>query len=201
MFAPSPRLRSVKNLERSPGQSTPAKSSISGSLTVLGIDPGLTRCGYAVLQVQGNTDISLTSLGVLRTKPEDELPARLAEIAQEVDALLDQYQPTAVAVEHIFFQSNVRTAMSVGQVSGLVLSAAARRGIEVVQYSPNQIKLAITGWGGADKAQVQKMVKQRLKLNTIPKPADAADAAAIALCHIASSPLAMKIEDSVAAKK
>ncbi|MEY4796111.1 MAG: crossover junction endodeoxyribonuclease RuvC [Actinomycetota bacterium] len=153
------------------------------------------------MQVQGNTDISLTSLGVLRTKPEDELPARLAEIAQEVDALLDQYQPTAVAVEHIFFQSNVRTAMSVGQVSGLVLSAAARRGIEVVQYSPNQVKLAITGWGGADKAQVQKMVKQRLKLNTIPKPADAADAAAIALCHIASSPLAMKIADSVAAKK
>jgi crossover junction endodeoxyribonuclease RuvC len=151
--------------------------------------------------VQGNSDVSLTSLGVLRTKPEDELPARLAEIAQEVDALLDQYQPTAVAVEHIFFQSNVRTAMSVGQVSGLVLSAAARRGIEVVQYSPNQVKLAITGWGGADKAQVQKMVKQRLKLNTIPKPADAADAAAIALCHIASSPLAMKIADSVAAKK
>jgi len=201
MFAPSPRLRSVKNLERSLGQSSPAKASVSGSLTVLGIDPGLTRCGYAVLQVQGNTDISLTSLGVLRTKPEDELPARLAEIAQEVDALLDQYQPTAVAVEHIFFQSNVRTAMSVGQVSGLVLSAAARRGIEVVQYSPNQVKLAITGWGGADKAQVQKMVKQRLKLNTIPKPADAADAAAIALCHIASSPLAMKIADSVAAKK
>jgi len=201
MFAPTPRLRSVKNLERSLGQSSPAKASVSGSLTVLGIDPGLTRCGYAVLQVQGNTDISLTSLGVLRTKPEDELPARLAEIAQEVDALLDQYQPTAVAVEHIFFQSNVRTAMSVGQVSGLVLSAAARRGIEVVQYSPNQVKLAITGWGGADKAQVQKMVKQRLKLNTIPKPADAADAAAIALCHIASSPLAMKIADSVAAKK
>lgn len=201
MFAPSPRLRSVKNLERSLGQSSPVKASVSGSLTVLGIDPGLTRCGYAVLQVQGNTDISLTSLGVLRTKPEDELPARLAEIAQEVDALLDQYQPTAVVVERIFFQSNVRTAMSVGQVSGLVLSAAARRGIEVVQYSPNQVKLAITGWGGADKAQVQKMVKQRLKLNTIPKPADAADAAAIALCHIASSPLAMKIADSVAAKK
>ena len=151
--------------------------------------------------MQGNTDVSLTSLGVLRTKPEDELPARLAEIAQEVEALLDQYQPTAVAVEHIFFQSNVRTAMSVGQVSGLVLSAAARRGIEVVQYSPNQVKLAITGWGGADKAQVQKMVKQRLKLNTIPKPADAADAAAIALCHIASSPLAMKVAQAVAAKK
>ena len=201
MFAPSPRLRSVKNLERSSGQLASVKTAGSSTITVLGIDPGLTRCGYAVLQVQGNTDVSLTSLGVLRTKPEDELPARLAEIAQEVEALLDQYQPTAVAVEHIFFQSNVRTAMSVGQVSGLVLSAAARRGIEVVQYSPNQVKLAITGWGGADKAQVQKMVKQRLKLNTIPKPADAADAAAIALCHIASSPLAMKVAQAVAAKK
>ena len=201
MFAPSPRLRSVKNLERSSGQLAPVKTSGSSSITVLGIDPGLTRCGYAVLQVQGSTDVSLTSLGVLRTKPEDELPTRLAEIAQEVEALLDQYQPTAVAVEHIFFQSNVRTAMSVGQVSGLVLSAAARRGIEVVQYSPNQVKLAITGWGGADKAQVQKMVKQRLKLNTIPKPADAADAAAIALCHIASSSLAMKVAQAVAAKK
>jgi crossover junction endodeoxyribonuclease RuvC len=86
--------------------------------------------------------------------------------------------------------------MSVGQVSGLVLSAAARRGVDVVQYSPNQVKLAITGWGGADKAQVQKMVKQRLKLNSIPKPADAADAAAIALCHIASSPLSAKIAQS-----
>lgn len=168
---------------------------------VLGIDPGLTRCGYAVLQVEGNNEVSMMALGVLRTTPEQQLPYRLAEIASEIDALLDEYQPSAVAVERIFFQSNVRTAMSVGQVSGLVLSAAARRGIEVVQYSPNQVKLAITGWGGADKAQVQKMVKQRLKLNSIPKPADAADAAAIALCHIASSPLATKIAELVRGKK
>ena len=163
---------------------------------VLGIDPGLTRCGYAVLRVSGNTEVSMSALGVLRTSPEKDLPNRLAEIAREIEELLDEYQPSAVAVERIFFQSNVRTAMSVGQVSGLVLSAAARRGVDVVQYSPNQVKLAITGWGGADKAQVQKMVKQRLKLNTIPKPADAADAAAIALCHIASSPLSAKIAQS-----
>lgn len=163
---------------------------------VLGIDPGLTRCGYAVLRVSGNTEVSMSALGVLRTSPEKDLPNRLAEIAREIEELLDEYQPSAVAVERIFFQSNVRTAMSVGQVSGLVLSAAARRGVDVVQYSPNQVKLAITGWGGADKAQVQKMVKQRLKLNSIPKPADAADAAAIALCHIASSPLSAKIAQS-----
>ena len=163
---------------------------------VLGIDPGLTRCGYAVLRVSGNTEVSMSALGVLSTSPEKDLPNRLAEIAREIEELLDEYQPSAVAVERIFFQSNVRTAMSVGQVSGLVLSAAARRNIEVVQYSPNQVKLAFTGWGGADKAQVQKMVKKRLKLNSIPKPADAADAAAIALCHIASSPLSAKIAQS-----
>ena len=163
---------------------------------VLGIDPGLTRCGYAVLRVSGNTEVSMSALGVLSTSPEKDLPNRLAEIAREIEELLDEYQPSAVAVERIFFQSNVRTAMSVGQVSGLVLSAAARRNIEVVQYSPNQVKLALTGWGGADKAQVQKMVKERLKLNSIPKPADAADAAAIALCHISSSPLSAKIAQS-----
>ncbi len=163
---------------------------------VLGIDPGLTRCGYAVLRVSGNTEVSMSALGVLSTSPEKDLPNRLAEIAREIEELLDEYQPSAVAVERIFFQSNVRTAMSVGQVSGLVLSAAARRNIEVVQYSPNQVKLALTGWGGADKAQVQKMVKERLKLNSIPKPADAADAAAIALCHIASRPLSAKIAQS-----
>lgn len=145
--------------------------------------------------------MTMTALGILRTKPEDDLPNRLAEIAAEINDLLDEYQPTVVAVEQIFFQSNVRSAMSVGQVSGLVLSAAAKRGVEVAQYSPNQVKLAITGWGGADKAQVQKMVKQRLKLNSIPKPADAADAAAIALCHIASSPLMARIAESMVGKK
>ena len=168
---------------------------------VLGIDPGLTRCGYAVLQVVSANEVKMTALGVLRTKPENDLSSRLAEIAAEINGLLDEYKPTAVAVEQIFFQSNVRSAMSVGQVSGLVLSAAANRGVQVAQYSPNQVKLAITGWGGADKAQVQKMVKQRLKLNSIPKPADAADAAAIALCHIASSPLAARIAESMAGKK
>lgn len=168
---------------------------------VLGIDPGLTRCGYAVLRVVSANEVTMTALGILRTKPEDDLPNRLAEIAAEINDLLDEYQPTVVAVEQIFFQSNVRSAMSVGQVSGLVLSAAAKRGVEVAQYSPNQVKLAITGWGGADKAQVQKMVKQRLKLNSIPKPADAADAAAIALCHIASSPLVARIAESMVGKK
>lgn len=170
----------------------------SKTSVVLGIDPGLTRCGYAVLEVRGATEIAMRALGVLRTSPDQALPQRLAEISLEIEELLDEYHPSVVAVEHIFFQSNVRTAMSVGQVSGLALSAAARRGLQVAQYTPNQVKLALTGWGAADKAQVQKMVKQRLGLNTIPKPADAADAAAIALCHIASSPLEQKINSAKA---
>ena len=198
MFAPPQRqITSKIDLCGAPANGVAPSVAQSISQNVLGIDPGLTRCGYAVLRLAGSTEVSMTALGVLRTKPEQDLPNRLAEIAFEIDALLDEYQPSVVAVERIFFQSNVRTAMSVGQVSGLVLSAAARRSIEVVQYSPNQVKLAITGWGGANKAQVQKMVKQRLKLNSIPKPADAADAAAIALCHIASNSLATKIAQSM----
>lgn len=186
------------NLEHMFARSTDSVNQANNlkSSVVLGIDPGLTRCGYAVLEVQGATKISMRALGVLRTSPDQALPQRLAEISLEIEELLDEYLPSVVAVEHIFFQSNVRTAMSVGQVSGLALSAAARRGLQVEQYTPNQVKLAITGWGSADKAQVQKMVKQRLGLNTIPKPADAADAAAIALCHIASSSLAQKITEA-----
>lgn len=168
---------------------------------ILGVDPGLTRCGYAILRVVGKTDVSVVSLGVLRTKPECDLPGRLAEIGREIDDLLDEFKPSALAIERIFFQSNVRTAMSVGQVSGVVMSAASRHGVEVVQYSPSEVKLAVAGWGGADKAQVQKMVKQRLKLNSIPKPADAADAAAIALCHIASSPFTNTLVESSRSKK
>lgn len=201
MFAPRFRPSAAKNLGSTSGQADLPNSVVSPFVNVLGIDPGLTRCGYAVIQVEGKTEVSLASLGVLHTKPTEPLPQRLAEIAEEIDALLEQYQPVVVAVERIFFQANVRTAMSVGQVSGLVLSAAARLGIEVVQYSPNQVKLAITGWGGADKSQVQKMIKQRLKLSTVPKPADAADAAAIALCHIASSPLSLKIAQSTGVRK
>lgn len=200
MFASSAPNAQKKHQTSKQREITREKSPYGNNVgsVVLGIDPGLTRCGYAVLEVQGLTQITMRALGVLRTRPDQPLPQRLAELSVEIDELLDEYLPSVVAVEHIFFQSNVRTAMSVGQVSGLALSAAARRGLQVAQYTPNQVKLALTGWGAADKAQVQKMVKQRLGLNTIPKPADAADAAAIALCHIASSPLEQKINSAKA---
>lgn len=165
---------------------------------VLGIDPGLTRCGYAVIESVGAT-VRAVAMGVIRTPPSAALPQRLAELQGELASLMDEFHPGAVAVEQVFFQVNVRTAMSVGQASGLALAEAAARGCEVVQYTPNQVKDAVAGWGGADKAQVQKMVQARLKLATIPNPPDAADAAALALCHIASAPLRRSVQRSVQA--
>ncbi len=156
---------------------------------VLGIDPGLTRCGYAVLDSVGPGMPKVLSLGVLKTPPADPLPQRLAALQAEIVALLREFRPTVVAVEQVFFQVNVRTAMSVGQASGLALAEAWAFGCEVVQYTPNQVKNSVAGYGGADKSQVQRMVQVRLGFSTPPKPADAADAAALALCHLASAPL------------
>ena len=156
---------------------------------VLGIDPGLTRCGYAVLDSVGPGSPKAVSLGVLRTPPTDPLPQRLAALKAEIVALLEEFRPDVVAVEQVFFQVNVRTAMSVGQASGLALAEAGAFGCQVVQYTPNQVKNSVAGWGGAGKAQVQRMVQVRLGFSTPPQPADAADAAALALCHLASAPL------------
>ena len=166
---------------------------------MLGIDPGLTRCGYAVVDGRGGGAALAVSMGVIRTPASDPLPIRLASLRAELVDLLRQYQPQVVAVEQVFFQVNVRTAMSVGQASGLALCEAAAAGCEVVQYTPNQVKDAVAGYGGADKLQVQKMVQARLKLTKLPQPADAADAAALALCHLARAPLAQRVALSIAA--
>jgi len=168
----------------------------AGSFRVLGIDPGLTRCGYAVVDGGRGGSVKAISLGVIRTPPTDPLPQRLGALRREFEALIAEFAPHAVAVEQVFFQVNVRTAMSVGQASGLALAEAAIAGCEVVQYSPNQVKDAVAGWGGADKIQVQKMVQVRLGLTTLPKPADAADAAALALCHLAMSPMRRRVADA-----
>ncbi|MEZ5216661.1 MAG: crossover junction endodeoxyribonuclease RuvC [Ilumatobacteraceae bacterium] len=115
--------------------------------TVVGIDPYLTRCGYAVLRAAGSVDGELISMGVIKTPPTDPLPNRLAELRGELASLMDEFRPDAVSVEHVFFQVNVRTAMSVGQASGLALAEAAARGCEVAQYTPNQVKQTIWWWG------------------------------------------------------
>jgi crossover junction endodeoxyribonuclease RuvC len=156
---------------------------------VLGIDPGLTRCGYAVVDSRGPGAATAVAMGVIRTPATDPLPSRLAALRAELVALLVEFAPAVVAVEQVFFQVNVRTAMSVGQASGLALCEAAAAGCEVVQYTPNQVKDAVAGYGSAGKAQVAKMVQARLGLSTPPTPADAADAAALALCHLAMAPM------------
>lgn len=165
-------------------------------LVVLGIDPGLSRCGYACIHAFGASDIKPVALGVITTPPSDPLPQRLAELRGELAALVAELKPDVVAVEHVFFQNNVRTAMSVGQASGLALAEAAASGCIVVQYTPNQVKETVTGYGAADKAQVQRMVQARLKLTAPPKPADAADAAALALCHLAFAPMRASVARS-----
>lgn len=165
-------------------------------MLILGIDPGLTRCGYAALESLTATNARPVALGVLRTDPALAVPWRLAELQREIAALIDELGPDVVAVEHVFFQVNVRTAMSVAQASGLALAAAAAAGCRVEQYTPNQVKEAVAGWGGAPKEQVQRMVQIRLGLSEPPKPADAADAAALALCHLARAPLDARVSSA-----
>lgn len=171
------------------------------SVRVLGIDPGLTRCGYAVVDGRGPGAAAAVALGVIRTPASDELPARLAALRTELVALLEDYRPDVVAVERVFFQVNVRTAMSVGQASGLALCEAAAAGCTVVQYTPNQVKDAVVGYGSATKQQVQKLVQVRLGLERPPHPADAADAAALALCHLASAPMSDRVAAAIGGRR
>ena len=159
---------------------------------VLGVDPGVSRCGYAFVQQRG-AKARAVALGVITTPVAEALPVRLARLDAELRALLAEFRPSAVAVERLFFQVNARTAMSVGQASGLVLAAAAQAGCEVAQYTPNEVKQAVAGYGGAGKNQVQRMVQALLGLAEPPRPADAADAAALALCHLAAVPLRARL--------
>ena len=154
---------------------------------VLGIDPGVSRCGYGAVTSAPGARLTARACGVIRTDPQLPLPARLVELEAELDRLVAEHAPSAVVVERVLFQANVRMAMSVGQASGLALLVAARAGVPVVQYSPNEVKLAVTGDGAADKLQVQAMVTRLLALAHTPRPADAADALALALCHLSGA--------------
>ncbi len=151
---------------------------------VLGVDPGLSRCGYCVVHVE-RARTRAAALGVIRTDPASPVAERLAELVLDMRSVLDEFPVAEVAVERVLFQVNVRTAMSVGQASGVVMAEAAARGLPVTEYSPNEVKDAVAGFGGADKAQVQRMVQLLLDLDSLPDPPDAADAAAVALTHAA----------------
>jgi len=149
---------------------------------VLGVDPGVSRCGYGVVRRDGAA-LAAVAAGVLSTPPSEPLPERLAALEAELETLVAEFAPDAVAVERLLFQHNTRTAMAVGQASGLVLAVCARAGVPVGHYSPNEVKLGVVGHGGADKHQVQTMVARLLGLGDVPRPPDAADALALAICH------------------
>lgn len=193
---------------------------------VLGIDPGLTRCGYGLVEraprrrsasgsisnsglgrrssslggsSAGSGRHEMRAYGVLQTPHTDPINERLASLMGQLEALLTLYRPDVVVVERVFFQTNARTAMGVAQASGLALALATKAGCVVAQYTSNEVKQAITGFGGAEKAQVQQMVARMLGLETIPKPADAADALALALHHLGVAPFTDSVAASIGA--
>lgn len=153
------------------------------ALRVLGIDPGLTRCGVGIVDVAQNRIATLVDVEVIRTSPEEPLEQRLLTIGAGIERLLDEYEPHAVALERVFAQQNLRTVMGVAQASGVALLVAARRGLVVGLHTPTEVKAALTGYGAADKKQLGAMVARVLRLDAVPKPADASDALALAICH------------------
>jgi crossover junction endodeoxyribonuclease RuvC len=155
---------------------------------VLGIDPGLSRCGYGCLeQVPGG--VRPVAVGVLRTDPSQPTPQRLADLQHDLHELIAELQPQVVAIERVLFQVNVRTAIGVAQAAGLAMAEGAAAGCEVIEYSPNQVKQAVAGFGGANKDQMERMVQTLLGISQPLRPVDAADAVAVALCHLAHAPL------------
>jgi crossover junction endodeoxyribonuclease RuvC len=166
---------------------------------VLGVDPGLTRCGLGVVDGRPGVALQLVAVGVARTPVSDDIGTRLVAVERAVEAWLDEHQPDAVAVERVFSQHNVRTVMGTAQASAVAITAAARRGLPVALHTPSEVKAAVSGNGRADKAQVAAMVTRLLRLDAPPKPADAADALALAICHVWRGAAQARIQAAVAA--
>jgi crossover junction endodeoxyribonuclease RuvC len=150
---------------------------------VLGIDPGLTRCGVGVVDVAADRSAQLVHVGVVRSDPGAPIEERLAVVAAGIRAVVDAHGPDVIAVERVFAQHNRQTVMGTAQASGIALLIAGERGLPAATHTPSEVKAAVTGYGSADKRQVQAMVARVLRLDALPQPADAADALALALCH------------------
>jgi crossover junction endodeoxyribonuclease RuvC len=172
--------------------------SVAKDMRVLGVDPGLTRCGIAVVDGAVGRKITCVQVDVIRTPVDADLAVRLLAVYDVVEEWLDRHRPDVVAVERVFSQFNVRTAMGTAQAGGVVALAAARRGLSVVFHTPSEVKAAVTGSGRADKAQVATMVTRLLGLKEAPKPADAADALAIAICHVWRAPMRNRLAEAEA---
>ncbi|MEJ3744847.1 crossover junction endodeoxyribonuclease RuvC [Actinomycetes bacterium KLBMP 9797] len=153
-------------------------------MRVLGVDPGLTRCGVGVVEGVSGRPCTLVAYHVIQTDPGEDLALRLLHLDRRLAELVAEHQPLSVAVERVFSQHNVRTVMGTAQASAVAVLAGARAGLPVSTYTPSEVKAAITGSGQADKAQMTSMVTRLLKLDAPPKPADAADALALAICHV-----------------
>ncbi|HUW01125.1 MAG TPA: crossover junction endodeoxyribonuclease RuvC [Acidimicrobiales bacterium] len=159
---------------------------------VLGIDPGLSRCGYGVVERRASQH-HVHAMGVLRTSPDDPVADRLAAIADDMRELLAEHPVDVVALERILFQVNVRTAIGVAQATGVIMAEARRGGADVAEYSPNTVKQTVAGDGAADKSQMERMVRSLLKIDRPIRPVDAADAVGVALCHLAHAPMAGRV--------
>jgi crossover junction endodeoxyribonuclease RuvC len=153
-------------------------------MRVLGVDPGLTRCGLGVIDGEPGRKLALVSTDVICTSSADDIGRRLLAIEEEMDRWLVRYRPDAVAVERVFSQHNVRTVMGTAQAGAVAIVCSARRGLPVALHTPSEVKAAVTGNGRADKAQVTHMVTRLLRMADPPRPADSADALALAICHL-----------------
>ena len=165
-------------------------------MRVLGIDPGLTRCGLGLVEGSVGRPLSLVDVGVVRTSAQLPVAERLVTIERGVEAWIEEHRPDAVAVERVFARSDVSTVMGTAQASGIAMVCAARRGIPLALHTPSEVKAAVTGNGRADKAQVGAMVARILRLDAVPKPADAADALALAITHVWRGGAQARIEEA-----
>ena len=168
-------------------------------MKVLGVDPGLTRCGIGVVDGAAGRPLRLRGVGVVRTPAGTDTARRLVDIEAGLEQWLDEHRPDVVAVERVFSQHNVRTVMGTAQASAVAMLCAARRGLPVALHTPSEVKGAVTGNGRADKDQVGAMVTRLLRLEAAPKPADAADALALAICHIWRAPAISRLQQAHAA--
>jgi len=166
-------------------------------LRVIGIDPGTALTGYGVLESDDHGSITAVDYGVITTSRNREPSERLLDLYNKLIEVLELHRPVYGAVEKLFFQKNVKTAISVGQARGVILLGLQQNGISPFEYTPNEIKLAVAGYGGADKKQVQKMVQMLLKLEKTPEPDDAADALAVAICHLHSAAFQKRIQEKL----
>ncbi|GAA2817819.1 crossover junction endodeoxyribonuclease RuvC [Crossiella cryophila] len=167
-------------------------------MRVLGVDPGLTRCGIAVVDGGTGRSVRAIAVDVIRTPVDAPLAVRLMQIADAAELWLDRYRPDVISVERVFSQHNVRTAMGTAQAGGVIALCAARRDLPVAFHTPSEMKAALTGSGRADKAQVTAMVTKVLGLTEAPKPADAADALGLAICHIWRAPMQSRLAEAQA---